>query len=135
MGSIFTRNGAIEFLSPDHLKTACFFVLLSNPLTKDEFHSIGSHFGSCCRFSSQGHNQNRREDLQQTVLISTPPVGRCGSPVAVAVTIAVFGFFLGSSHHLAPRKLGIKSKKELKNVIRADGNRRIELLGSHPGSA
>jgi hypothetical protein len=33
----FTRNGATSFLSPDRLKIVVSSVLLSNPLTKDDF--------------------------------------------------------------------------------------------------
>lgn len=73
--SIFTRNGAINYLSPDDLKSTWFSVLLSNPLTKDDFQFAGSRFGSRCRFSSQWRVQNRGEDLQQTVFIATRPVG------------------------------------------------------------
>src|ERR1035441_9358387 len=52
--SIFTRNGAMKFLSPDHLNSTWSSVLISDPLTKDDFPFVGvSHFGSRCRFSSQ----------------------------------------------------------------------------------
>jgi hypothetical protein len=37
--TFFTRNGANKILSPDHLKIVWFSVLLSNPLTKDDFPS------------------------------------------------------------------------------------------------
>jgi hypothetical protein len=37
--SFFTRNGANKILSPDPLKIVRFSVLLSNPLTKDDFTS------------------------------------------------------------------------------------------------
>jgi hypothetical protein len=83
----------MQFLTPDHLKSACLFVLLSNPLTKDEFQSIESDFGIRCRFSSQGGMQYLRGDLQQPMSISTPPVGRCGTSVAFAFSIAVLRFF------------------------------------------
>jgi hypothetical protein len=38
--AFFTRNGAMQLLTPDDLKTTRFSVLLSNPPTKDEFNSV-----------------------------------------------------------------------------------------------
>jgi len=40
--SFFTRNGANKILSPDPLKIVRFSVLLSNPLTKDDFLSCST---------------------------------------------------------------------------------------------
>jgi hypothetical protein len=61
--SFFTRNGATRFLSADSLKIVLFSVLLSNPLTKDDFSSTlhRFRFTLLCLFATGG--QNQREDL------------------------------------------------------------------------
>ncbi len=62
----------MQFLSLEHLKTTLFSVLLSNPLTKDDFpFSMGRTLVHVVVVSLLKGHSTRREDLQQTVSFST----------------------------------------------------------------
>jgi hypothetical protein len=94
--SFFTRNGANKILSPDSLKNVWFSVLLSNPLTKDDFSSgyTKFRFTLSCLFAKGGPDQ--RGDLQQPVLVSTRLDRRDGKSFAIEVTSAGLIFGLAS---------------------------------------
>jgi hypothetical protein len=133
--SIFTRNGATQFLSPISLENRLGFpCYYQTRLPKTIFRFIRDRFGLRCRFSSQWGRSNQRGDLQQTGS-SNSPLPAIGISVAIAVRVAVFNFSGQSTSSRSKRNLEAKSKKESKHVIRSYGYRRIELLGPHPGCA
>jgi hypothetical protein len=134
-GSIFTRNGATKKIVDQSLEMDLVFRATIKPAYQRRISiSSGSSFGLRCRFSSRWDCKIPSEDLQQPVLNSTCPFGD-GGLLLPSQSRLLFFRLSGQSGYLERRKLGIKSKKETKHVIRPNGDRRTELLGSHPGCA
>jgi hypothetical protein len=134
-GSIFTRNGATKKNVQQSLETDSVFRATIKPAYQRRIPiHTGSSFGLRCRFSSRWDSKKLSEDLQQPVLHLTCPLGD-GGLLLPSQSRLLFFRLSGQSGYFERRKLGIKSKKETTHVIRPNGDRRIELLGPHPGRA
>jgi hypothetical protein len=87
--SIFTRNGATQLLTPDHLKTARFSVLTSNPLTKDGIGFFQPNSGYVAVSLRNGKDTTSAKISSENALVSTTSFRWYGISVSMAVSNAV----------------------------------------------